>query len=51
MSSEHGIGLMKKELLVMELEHMGGLRALELMREIKRVFDPKGLLNPGKIMT
>jgi len=51
MSSEHGIGLRKKELLVMELEHMGGLKALELMREIKRVFDPKGLLNPGKIMT
>jgi len=51
MSSEHGIGLRKKELLVMELEHIGGLKALELMKEIKRVFDPKGLLNPGKIMT
>lgn len=51
MSSEHGIGLMKKELLVMELEHIEGLKALKLMKEIKRVFDPKGLLNPGKIMT
>lgn len=51
MSSEHGIGLRKKELLAIELGHMGGLRALELMREIKRVFDPKGVLNPGKIIT
>jgi glycolate oxidase len=49
MSSEHGIGLRKKELLVEELRYIGGLKALELMKEIKKVFDPKGILNPGKI--
>ncbi len=48
-SSEHGIGLRKKELLKIELEWIGGLKAVELMMEIKRVFDPKGILNPGKI--
>ncbi len=45
MSSEHGIGLRRKELLAIELGRVGGLKALELMREIERVFDP------GKIMT
>jgi len=49
-SAEHGIGLLKKELLAMELEHIGGLRALEIMRSIKRVFDPKNILNPGKVI-
>ena len=49
-SSEHGIGLMKKEALKMELEAHGSLKALSLMRKIKRVFDPKGILNPGKIV-
>jgi len=44
-SGEHGIGLVKKELLA------GSLPAaqLELMRGLKRVFDPSGILNPGKI--
>lgn len=48
-SSEHGIGLLKKKGLEMELEALGSLKALELMRAIKRVFDPKNILNPGKI--
>lgn len=44
-SAEHGIGLLKKEFL-------GFSRTAEeiaLMRGIKRVFDPKGIMNPGKI--
>jgi glycolate oxidase len=49
-SAEHGIGVVKKELLQMELEHMGSIKALEIMRSIKRVFDPKNILNPGKVV-
>jgi len=48
-SSEHGIGTTKKEFLLMEMERKGGLKSLEIMKEIKRVFDPKGILNPGKL--
>jgi len=48
-SGEHGIGLMKREGLRAELEKIGGAKALELMKMIKRVFDPKNILNPGKI--
>jgi D-lactate dehydrogenase (cytochrome) len=44
-SGEHGIGLGKREFLT--LEH--GPAALDLMREIKSTFDPRGILNPGKI--
>lgn len=44
-SGEHGIGLIQKPYLdiVMKETH------LKLMREIKKVFDPHGILNPGKI--
>ena len=49
-SAEHGIGVLKKRGLEMELEAMGSLKALELMRGIKRVFDPKNILNPGKVV-
>ena len=43
-SGEHGIGLGHKNLF--ELEHG---RAVELMRQIKKQFDPDNILNPGKI--
>ena len=49
-SAEHGIGKLKKWGLAMELERLGSTKALELMAEIKRVFDPKGILNPGKMI-
>lgn len=49
-SAEHGIGLLKKEGLRYDLESRGSLKALSLMAEIKRAFDPKGLLNPGKLV-
>ena len=49
MSSEHGIGTTKKEGLRMELEWKGSLKALEYMKKIKEVFDPKNILNPGKL--
>ena len=48
MSSEHGIGVLKKDFL--ELEFKGEKKPIEIMKEIKRVFDPKNILNPGKII-
>jgi glycolate oxidase subunit GlcD len=43
-SGEHGIGWTKRGWL----ERQWSARAVELHRELKRTFDPKGLLNPGK---
>jgi len=43
-SGEHGIGWTKRGWL----ERQWAPRAVELHRELKRTFDPKGLLNPGK---
>ncbi|MCK4573142.1 MAG: FAD-binding oxidoreductase [candidate division Zixibacteria bacterium] len=43
-SGEHGIGIGHKNLF--DLEHGP---AVDLMRKIKRQFDPHGILNPGKI--
>ncbi len=48
-SSEHGIGLLKKKGLELELKAHNSLKALELMKGIKKVFDPRNILNPGKI--
>jgi glycolate oxidase len=44
-SGEHGIGLEKKRFL----KHAMSPEAIDLLREIKKVFDPSGILNPGKI--
>jgi len=43
-SGEHGVGIVKRG----QLARQWSPRALELHAEIKRTFDPKGLLNPGK---
>lgn len=48
-SGEHGIGLLKKELLKYEFEKAKSEMALSLMREIKKIFDPDNILNPGKV--
>jgi FAD/FMN-containing dehydrogenase len=45
-SAEHGIGRLKVE----ELERYASPVELELMRALKRVFDPNGILNPGKVL-
>jgi glycolate oxidase len=44
-SGEHGIGVTKAPYLNMEIEKDG----IKLMKDIKSLFDPSGLLNPGKI--
>ena len=45
LSGEHGIGLVKKPFLSLVLDD----GQVELMRGIKRLFDPRDILNPGKI--
>jgi glycolate oxidase len=45
-SGEHGIGLVKKEFL----GDFVGPRQISLMKGIKEIFDPKGILNPGKVI-
>jgi glycolate oxidase len=44
-SGEHGIGFVKAEFLGLEL----GPDEIALMKRIKHAFDPRGILNPGKI--
>jgi D-lactate dehydrogenase len=46
LSGEHGVGLEKRDYVGQEID-MG---ALELMRTIKRQFDPNGILNPDKTL-
>jgi FAD/FMN-containing dehydrogenase len=45
-SAEHGIGVMKRA----ELAQAKGAVAMDLMHKIKAAFDPKGILNPGKVL-
>ncbi len=44
-SGEHGIGLIKKKYLAFSLDP----KQVELMKGLKKVFDPNNILNPGKI--
>ena len=44
-TGEHGVGLAKKEFLPRAI----GDASLSLMRQLKRAWDPQGILNPGKI--
>ena len=46
-SAEHGVGLIKKPYL----EYTRSDAEIELMKGIKKVFDPNGIMNPGKIFT
>jgi FAD/FMN-containing dehydrogenase len=45
-SAEHGIGIMKRDLLPTIKDPV----AMELMRTLKRTLDPNGILNPGKVL-
>ncbi|HET7358739.1 MAG TPA: FAD-linked oxidase C-terminal domain-containing protein [Rhodanobacteraceae bacterium] len=46
LSGEHGIGMAKRDFMPLALQ----ATTLELMRGIKQVFDPDGILNPGKLL-
>ncbi|MEY4513777.1 MAG: hypothetical protein RLZZ450_5899 [Pseudomonadota bacterium] len=45
-SAEHGIGLLKKPYL----SYSRSPAELEVFRSVKRALDPKGILNPGKVI-
>jgi FAD/FMN-containing dehydrogenase len=45
-SAEHGIGRLKRDLLPGVKDPV----ALDMMRMLKRTLDPKGILNPGKLL-
>ena len=45
-SAEHGIGVMKRDLLPSVKDPV----AYDLMRSLKRMLDPQGILNPGKVL-
>ncbi|MEP6603365.1 MAG: FAD-linked oxidase C-terminal domain-containing protein [Spartobacteria bacterium] len=47
LSAEHGVGIARTEYMAEQL----GDELLEVMREIKRTFDPKNIFNPGKILS
>jgi len=45
LSGEHGIGLEKMDYINLAIDPV----SLDIMRNIKKIFDPKAILNPGKI--
>ncbi|MBB4077134.1 FAD/FMN-containing dehydrogenase [Bartonella fuyuanensis] len=45
-SAEHGIGQLKRE----ELRSFKSSVALDIMQEIKKILDPLGIMNPGKVL-
>lgn len=45
-SAEHGIGILKRD----ELLRYKSVAELEVMRTLKRTFDPRNILNPGKLV-
>lgn len=46
-SAEHGIG----RKLARELERLAAPREFALFRDIRNLFDPKGLMNPGAVLS
>jgi D-lactate dehydrogenase (quinone) len=46
LSGEHGVGIEKQRFMALEFD----APTLDLMRRIKKDFDPNGILNPGKLL-
>jgi glycolate oxidase len=47
-TGEHGVGVQKMKVFREQLQKRDGTEALALMKRIKEVFDPNGIMNPGK---
>lgn len=45
LSGEHGVGSKKRAFVTKEIDHV----TLDLMKNIKRLFNPNNILNPGKL--
>ena len=45
-SAEHGLGVLKRD----EIKRYKGALELDMMRAIKSALDPRGLMNPGKVL-
>jgi FAD/FMN-containing dehydrogenase len=45
-SAEHGVGIVKRDTLPKIKDPV----AYELMKTLKRTLDPRGILNPGKVL-
>jgi glycolate oxidase len=45
-TGEHGVGMLKRDWLAQEL----GPVSLRVHHDLKRLFDPAGILNPGKVL-
>jgi FAD/FMN-containing dehydrogenase len=45
LSAEHGVGVMKAPYISYAQNDV----SIDLMKRIKKMFDPKGILNPGKV--
>lgn len=46
-SAEHGVGQQKRSLM----ERLKSPKELELMAGLKKLFDPRGIMNPGKVLS
>lgn len=49
-SGEHGIGIVRRDIFKEALKLRKSEKILEILRGVKRVFDPNNILNPGKII-
>lgn len=45
-SAEHGVGMLKRD----QLHYSRSEAEIRLMRQLKQVFDPNGIMNPGKLL-
>jgi len=45
-SAEHGIGVMKTH----AIQYSKSVVAVDMMKKLKRLFDPHGIMNPGKVL-
>ena len=46
-TGEHGVGIGKQKYMV----HEHGEEAIDVMKQVKKLFDPLNILNPGKVVS